>query len=339
MSQDKRAVGREELDAAAKSLAAQGKPFDVANIWEYLAANAATAGSKLDLANIIMSVGGAFLVIALPIILGLVADKYHFPAMLTGALSSVVVFGVAGLLMWHKYNLKLAGGLLSTVAVVAVPVAVWGFIHEYLKTGMDYNTESLIIFGSAAAASLVALKAVRFPFLTMPLYGSLWVMATIVIDMVAPSGNGWLFGWASQNALILDMVFGGLLCATAFSLEKNQTEDFSFWGYLFGLTTFWFAWTQLGLGGEAGKLLFVAVNVGFILLSAMLKRTIFLVFGVVGTFWYPFYLSFQLFADNALMLWSSVALLGAGVMGMGVVYFKKRDTINGALASVLPKLK
>ena len=96
MSQDKRAVGREELDAAAKSLAAQGKPFDVTNIWEYLAANAATAGSKLDLANIIMSVGGAFLVIALPIILGLVADKYHFPAMLTGALSSVAVFGVGG---------------------------------------------------------------------------------------------------------------------------------------------------------------------------------------------------------------------------------------------------
>jgi len=339
MSQDKRAVGRDELDAAYKSLAAQGKTFDVANIWEYLAANAASAGSKLDLANIIMSVGGAFLVIALPIILGLVADQYHFPVMLTGAVSSVLVFSVAGMLMWHKYNLKLAGGLLSTVAVVAVPVAVWGFLHEFLKADMGYNAESLVVFGSAAAASLVALRAVRFPFLTMPLYGSLWVMSMIVVDMVTPSGSGWLWGWASNNALILDMVFGALLCTAAFSLEKNQTEDFSFWGYLFGLTTFWVAWTQLGLGGEAGKLLFVAVNAGFILLSAMLKRTIFLAFGVVGTFWYPFYLSFQLFSNNALMLWSSVALLGAGVLGLGVVYFKKRDAINGALASVLPKLK
>ncbi len=339
MSQDKRAVGREELDAAAKSLAAQGKTFDVANIWEYLAANAASAGSKLDLANIIMSVGGAFLVIALPIILGLVADQYHFPAMFTGAIASVAVFGVAGMLMWHKYGLKLAGGLLSTAAVVAVPVATWGFLHEFLKTGMDYNVESLVVFGSLAAASVAALRAVRFPFLTMPLYGSLWVMSMIVIDMVTPSGSGWLWGWASQNALILDMVFGGLLCAAAFSLEKNQTEDFSFWGYLFGLTTFWFAWTKLGLGGEYGKLLFVAVNVGFILLSSMLKRTIFLVFGVVGTFWYPFYLSFQFFAENAIMLWVSVAVLGAGVLGLGVVYFKKRDSINNALASVLPKLR
>ncbi len=339
MSNDKRAVGRGDLDAAASALASQGKGFDAAALWAYLEKNAQAVGSKLDLANIIMSVGGAFMVIALPIILGLVADKFQYPAMLTGAIASIVVFGIAGFTMWHKYNLELPGGLLTTAAIAAVPVATWGFIHEFLKTDMSNSAETLVIFGSAAAASLLALRAVRWPFLTAPLYGSLWVMASVIVDMVVPNGNGWLFGWASKQALILDMVFGALLMATAFTLEKNQKEDFSFWGYLFGLSTFWFAWTQMGLGGEAGKILFVAVNVGFILLSAMLKRTIFLVFGVVGTFWYPFYLSFQWFSHDALMLWTSVAILGAGVLGLGVVYFKNRDGINAKLASALPKLK
>lgn len=342
MSNDNRAVGRGDLDAAAKDLASQGKAFDPANVWDYLVKNAPAVGNKLDLANIIMSVGGFLMIVALPIMLGLVADMYKYPVMLTGAAASIVVFGLTGYTLWHKYDLKVPGGLLTTVAVAAVPVATWGFLNEFLQaTEMAYNAKTLIIFGSAAAASMLALQAVRWPFLTMPLFGSLWVMASVIVDMVAPNGNGWFFGWASKQALILDMVFGALLMATAFSLEKSQKEDYSFWGYLFGLSTFWFAWTQLGLGGEAGKLLFVAVNLGFILLSAMLKRTIFLVFGVVGSFWYPFYLVAQIpyFANNPLMFWGAVTAIGATIVGLGAVYLKNRDAINGAVTSVLPKLR
>ena len=99
-----------------------------------------------------------------------------------------VIVAVAGWTLWNRSGLRIPGGLLVTVAVCLVPLAVYalerltGFwpqgdpgpyrgYHVWVKGSWIFMQLATI------AAGVVVLAFVRFPFLTAPIAFSLWYMS------------------------------------------------------------------------------------------------------------------------------------------------------------------
>jgi hypothetical protein len=64
-------------------------------------------------------------------------------------------------------------------------------------------------------------------------------------------------------------------------------------GYLFGMFAFWGGLTLLEGGSELDWFLYGLINAGLILLSVLLQRRLFVVFGAAGVFGYVGHLAWE----------------------------------------------
>lgn len=321
------AISRADLDWASS----QGLlPADqVSKLWQALVARTSTE-SKFDLVHLAYYGGAAIVLIAMAIFMALVTAEYRAPALV----ATSVVYGAAfiglGRHLFFNKNLTVPGGLMFTLAVSLTPVLLFGIMSLNGITSLNSSTELVIEFATVAAA-LVALTFVRFPFLTMPLFAALWFMSMTVTGMV---GNHGSFFWGNDQ-LVVSMIFGAVISAISFAVDRRTTEDFSFWGYLFGVSSFWLSFTFLDKGGELGMLGYFAVNVFLMLVSVLLQRRIFLATGALGATGYLMYLSYDIF-QNSMAFPIVLSLIGIGVIFLGISYHKNKDRVDAAILSWLP---
>lgn len=179
-------------------------------------------------------------------------------------------------------------------------------------------------------ASLVALKFIRFPFLTAPLAFAGWYMSMDLAPLLFGQSD---FGWDQQ--LWVSLVFGLLMLVMAFMVDRRTEEDFAFWGYLFGLFAFWGGLSLMDGGGELARFVYCLVNVALMVISVLLARRVFLVFGALGVFGYLGHLAYVVFADSLLF---PVALTGLGlaVIALGILYQRHHAGIEQAVLRMLP---
>ncbi len=109
------------------------------------------------------------------------------------------------------------------------------------------------------------------------------------------------------------MMFGlaVLLAAYLADLRNRVRQDFAFWGYLFGVLTFWGGLSMIEGGGEASKFVYCLINVAMIVVSVLLRQRVFLVFGALGVLGYLGHLSYRVFEDSLLF---PVVLTVAGIL-------------------------
>lgn len=260
------------------------------------------------------------------------------------AVAYAIGFILVGKNLYFQQNFRIPGGLLFTMAVCMSPLAIYG-LQRWTGFWIQgdpgiYQGFYIWVKGSwflmelgTIIAALIALKFVRFPFLTAPIAFCLWFMAMDVTPLIFGKND---FDW--QERALVSMWFGIACIIVAYSIDirmRRSQGDFAFWLYLFGLMSFWFSLPWLGEDTEWSRFLYCLTNVGLMALSLLLKRRLFMVFGALGVFWYLGHLAYEVFADSLLFPFFLTAL-GLAIIYIGIIYQRHYRNLERYLDSFLP---
>ncbi|MBK9201995.1 MAG: hypothetical protein IPL73_06090 [Candidatus Obscuribacter sp.] len=115
----------------------------------------------------------------------------------------------------------------------------------------------------------------------------------------------------------------------------GRDEDYSWWGYFFGVLAFWVPMSLLDTGSELGKLGYFGINLVMVLMSVVLARKVFLVAGAIGCVGYIGHLLWTYFSGS---LAFPVALIacGIGIIYLGVAYRRNQASIEGFVLGLVP---
>lgn len=254
-----------------------------------------------------------------------------------------VCFLIAGSRVWQRPGMRIAGGLLLTIAVCMIPLAVFG-VEKSTGLWPDHNPGSytrfhpyldgswIIMEIATVLAGLLALRRWSFPFLTAPIAHALWFLS---MDLPALLFRNEPYSWDEKK--FISMLFGLVMIGGAYlaDLRGRKDIDFAFWGYLYGLAAFWGGLSAMDSDSELGKAVYCLINLGLIATALILRRKVFMVFGVLGVMGYLWHLCESVFKDS---LAFPVVLSGIGiaVIALGVQYQRHHARIELRLAALLP---
>ncbi len=258
------------------------------------------------------------------------------------AIAYIAVFSATGMFLWQRPQDQVPGGLLVTIAVSLVPLAVygiqrwldlWGFdspgqytdFHRWIRGGWFAMELATILAG------LLAIRFVRFPFLTAPIFLVLWYMSMDLTPIVAGSDQG--FAWELRKQV--SMWFGLGMLILSYLIDRFAAKDFAFWGYLFGAMAFWGGLSLQQSDSELVKFFYFLINLTMILASVYLRRRVFIVFGALGVFGYIGHLSRSVFSDS-LLFPIALTIVGIGMIYAGVLLKRHSQAINSAFDQALP---
>jgi hypothetical protein len=264
-----------------------------------------------------------------------------------GGFATSVFYGILSLALTHWFlerkGLQIPAGIMATLAVVMVPLAIFGAQQALGYWGMDKPFRHyhqyidgrwlLMEFGTLAVAAIL-LWRYRFPFMLMPVSVTLWYMSMDLGPLLV--GSDWQ-DWDIRK--LISLYFGLLFVGLAFWVDirsRSSARDYAFWLYLFGVMTFWGGLSSMDSGSELGKLAYCAINIGMILLGAVLGRRVFAVFGGLGLAGYLGHLSYQVFRDS-LMFPFALSLIGLAIIALGVRWQRREAEWSSRLRAFLPK--
>jgi hypothetical protein len=296
---------------------------------------------RLDLATVSYYFGALIVISAMGWFMTEAWERFGGSGIFLIATIYGVCFVLAGKSLWAKPGLRIPGGLLYTMAVCMTPLALYGL--ERL-TGIwpqgdpgAYHGYHVWVKGSwflmeagTILAGLVALRFVGFPFLTAPIGFSLWYMS---MDLTPLLFGKMEFTW--DERLWVSFCFGLVLLIGAYLVDRKTKEDFAFWGYLFGMFAFWGGLSLMKSDSELNRFLYCLINLGLMVLSVLLQRRVFIVFGALGVFGYLGYLAHRVFRDS-LVFPFALSLLGILVIYLGIKYQRHQEKIERFLLTRVP---
>ncbi len=255
------------------------------------------------------------------------------------ALTYAIIFVLLGRYLWFGKNLKIPGGLFFVMATCMTPLAVYG-IQKF--TGIwpadaptDFRGYNIWIQGSwiimelaTVAVGLIMLKFVKFPFLTAPIAFSLWYLSMDSVPLLLRS--------AEIDNRLVSVFFGLVMIVVTYFIDRKTKDDYAFWGYLFGMLTFWGGLTfLLDSSSELSKFSYCLLNVFLIIISVWLERKVFIIFGSLGVFGYLSYLSFTIFSGSILFPFV-LSFLGLAIIFLAIKYQKNMFVINEKIKKLIP---
>jgi hypothetical protein len=260
----------------------------------------------------------------------------------SGILITTIVYMMiaASLGVWlRRRDFLVGGGLLITVAVSLVPLLVYSIER---MTGFwpaedpgAYQDFYPLIHGSwivmelaTIAAAALALRFIKFSFLTAPMAFCFWFLSMDVAALILRQNT-----LQTEPAKWISVIVGALIILIGFGLDRlmrkrnaPRGEDFAFWCYLFGLMAFWGGLTAMDSGSELRRFVYLLINLGLVAVAIRLRRAVFMVFGAFGVFAYLGHLAWEVFQDSVFFPFV-LALLGLvlilGTVG-GQYYLRKR---------------
>jgi hypothetical protein len=299
---------------------------------------------RFDLANVLWYLGTLIVMGAMGLFSTLAFSLMGSPALLMTALVYATVFVVAGHHLWHRRGLTTPGGLLIAAAVSMAPLAIFslqdmlGWWAGQAKPG-NYRDFYLWIKAGfvpmevgTILAALIALRFYRFPFILMIAAVALLFMSMDIAD--------WLKGIEAYASFALrqkvSMVFGLILIPVAWMVDiARKDKDYGFWLHLVGVVTFWGGLSLQSSDNELSKFIYCLINLALIGLAVFLSRRVYAVFGGIGLMVYLGHLAYKVFKDS-LMFPFALSLLGLGVIGLGLLYYRRSAAINAAIERTLP---
>lgn len=279
----------------------------------------------LNLITVAYYFGAMLMISACAWFLGDKWDSLGSPGVLT---TSVIYFVIAvGMGWWLRgKGYVIGGGLLITVAVFLVPLITYS-IEDIAGLWPDknpgkYNEYFPMIHGSwiimelaTMAAAAVALRFVRFGFLTAPLAFSLWFFSMDVAALLLGresldwNTNAWISVGVGMGTILIGYGLDRMLNTRS----EPRSQDFAFWCYLFGLMAFWGGFTSMESTSELSRVFYLLLNIGLVAIALYLKRSVFLVFGAVGIHVYLGHLAYVVFKDSFFFPFA-LALLGLSLI-------------------------
>ena len=308
------------------------------------AAPADRAAPMFDLPHLLWYAGALIVITAMGLFSTLAFNAMGGSALTATAVVYATVFAIAGDYLWFKRDLRVPGGLLIAIAVSMAPLAVYGVqdamgmwgtfgrpgtMHDFyvwIKGSWVYMEIAAIV------AAVIALRRYPFPFIVMILAFALWFMS---MDLTP-----WIFGRAEftwDERRIVSLWFGLAVLVVAYLVDRRpRGGDFAFWLHLFGLMAFWGGLSLSNSGSELGKALYALINVGLILMSVVLGRRVYAVFGTLGIAGYLGHLSYKVFRDS-MMFPFALSLIGVGIIAAGLLYHRNQAAIAAWVEANIPE--
>jgi hypothetical protein len=276
-------------------------------------------------------------------------DRYGGTALLMIAPAYAVLFILAGGWLWKRPGLRIPGGLLFTLAVCMVPIAVYGLQESmgWFPIGnpreiadeaarLDFLTQQQIcgawIAAATCVAGILAIALRRFSFLVVPTaIGFVWAWINLVLALSGGRPSDWTVNTHMMLAGLFVLVVG-------YVIDRRTKEDFAFWLYLIGAGCFWIGLTALAFL-EDDELSWVAYTFVSLLLMGvgiLLQRRVFLAAGALGVFFYLGHLGFDTFRDSLIFPFV-LSFIGLAIMGVAVWYQKHRQGVEEAVIGALPE--
>ena len=332
-------VTRKDLERAASRGVIS--PGQVEDLWRELVEQS-SGRPRFDLPHVDYYFGALVVISAMTWFMTVGWERFGGGGILVISLVYAACFVVAGWALWSRMGLRVPGGLLVTAAVWMTPLAVYGFermtglwlqgvpgdyrdFYDYIKGGwfpMEVAT---------VAVGLLALRFFRFPFLTAPIAFSLWFMSMDLTPLIY--GENY---YEAEGYQWVSLVFGVAVLLGSFLVDRRTQEDYAFWGYLFGMFAFWGGLTTLEGGSELEWFFYGLINLGLVLLSVLLDRRVFIVFGSVGVFGYVGHLAWEIFEDS-LMFPFVLSAVGLAIIGLGILYARNKERIERRVLSIVPQ--
>lgn len=256
-------------------------------------------------------------------------------------ISYALIFALLGAFSWDRKGLRIPAGLLITMAVFMIPLAIYGLETYFNFWPGDYpgqyqnfyhwvRTSWIYMEIGTLSAGLIAFHFYSFPFLIAPIFFSSWFLTLDILPLIFRYDMTWEQRyWVSLCFGILWMVFG-------FVADQRNKEDYGFWYYLFGTILF-----SIGLNcliwdkGELVLFIFFLINVMMMCLSIILRRNILMICGALGTFTYLAHLAYNIFKDSILFPFV-VSLIGLGIIYLGVLYQRNFEWNEKNILEKLP---
>lgn len=251
------------------------------------------------------------------------------------AIAYAGVFSLFGAKLWKTNDLKTPGGLLITIAVCMAPLAIYGLQTHFgwwpELEFQDYfhriTSNWILIEVGTILAGILALRFFPFPFLMAPIFFSALFLTVDATSLI--QGNGAL----NDFRLWISLLFGLIMIAIAYGIDRKQKEDFAFWGYFFGGFTFWMSLSTLSYDGEQVYFIYLLINILLMIAALYLKRNIFMVLGAFGTFLYFSHLAYDLFKDSMIFPFA-MTLIGLSFIYLGILYQKNREKIETKIQEI-----
>lgn len=332
-------IKKDDLMKAASR--AHISPEQVENLWNELETgeDKSELTGQLSLSHVMYFIGSFIVISALSWFIGLSWEILGGKGLFFIAVAYIVFFIFTGNALWKRY-LQIPGGLLITIAVCVVPLAIYGFqnwtgwwLEEQPGRYSDYfiwvKSEWFTLEVGTIIAACIALYYYSFPFLTAPLYFSLWFMSMDITPLLFPKSNDWdSHAWVS-------LWFGLAVLIFAFLVDKRTKKDFAYWGYFFGMLAFWSGLSLLDTDNEFKRFIYLLINLFLIVISILLQRTVFLVFGVVGVFIYISSIAYRYFSDS-IMFPFVLSFIGIATIFFPLMYRKYQSNIEGFIVDHTP---
>src|SRR6266478_5948318 len=258
------------------------------------------------------------------------------------AVAYAVAFGAYGGKLWRSPDLKIPGGLLYTMAVCMTPLAIWGLekgsgfwpVHDPgdYRDFYPYIRSSWIWMEAATVlAALVALRKVKFTFLVAPAAVALWFMSMDMAAYLAVNHE-----WQLALGQKVSIAFGLSMLFVAYLVDHRTREDLAFWLYLFGVPALWGAISSMHNHSEWRRFFSCLLNLGFLVLSVLLRRRVFLLYGAIGVNAYLIGLAYTVL-QNSIAFPFVLTLLGLSLIAVTVKYQRNRQAVDARIQSLVPE--
>ena len=332
-------ISQDDLRKAATSSGISPDKADL--LWQALQSNPPFAEKpKFDVTHVAYYLGALIVIGAMGWFMNTAWEKFGGVGIFIIASCCAICFVLTGRTLW-KQGLRVPGGLLFTMAVCMTPLATYGIERwtglwpasdpgQYANFHPYINGSWLLMEAVTVVAGFVALRFWRFPFLTAPIAYALWYMS---MDLAELFGNHQGMGWEEKQTV--SAVFGGVMLLVSYLTDlRGKSDDYAFWGYLFGLMAFWGGLSSMNSDSELGKFVYCLINLGLICCSLVLRRRTFIIFGSLGLFGYLGHLAYRVFADS-IMFPFALSLLGIGIICLGVQYQRRRKIIEQCFRKIV----
>lgn len=298
-------------------------------------------------AHVLYYLGGMIAIGAMTLFMNLGWERFGGTGLLLISLCyGAIALALTGFLLGRR-QLAIPAGITATLAVVMVPLAVYGAQHmlgfwpteDPSKLAYrDYHTRVdwrwLLMELATLAAGAIALWRYRLPFLVMPVAVTLWYLS---MDLTPFLFGGDAAEFFSDRGKLVSLCFGLAMTLLAFEVDvrSSQRRDFGFWLYIFGVMAFWGGLSSMHSDSQIGKFVYLCINLLLIAIGAALARRVFAVFGAIGVAMYLGYLSHAVFKDS-LLFPVALTAIGLAVVAAGIVWQRHEATIGARLRSMLP---
>lgn len=301
--------------------------------------------SQFTVANVAYYLGALIILASMFWLMSLIWETFGGSGLFMLAFLYGVLFALAGYILYFKQNLRIPGGLLFTIAVCMTPLAIYG-LTQWLGSNFvgsagqtrdlfDWFRESKFLMEiGTIIVGILTLRYVRFPFLVAPVAIAMYFLSQDVATVLYQADIV-----PSRVRAIVSMWFGISTIIIAYFVDRRTRRsegDYAYWLYLVGLLSFWCSLLFLEGETELDRFLYFLTNIGLIVLSLLLKRRMFIVFGAIGVFGYLAYLARSVF-ENSLLFPVALTLLGLLIIFLGIQYQRHHIALEQRIESLLPR--